>query len=255
MKIMDTQVRKSKLEQVCNVIATAKWMDLIGVAIVIAVSVSAGYATETLGQVAKWAFSLGLAWIPFGLISIGNTVLSIMSTRLTGRMKYAGNVIGIINVVLSGAIDYILGNKAAIISYPVTFIIYIAALIVWKKYEDAGNANIAAKPLTGKKKTIIMTAIFAFSFVFSFFINYLGFKEFNLLFWLTWLVFALSLTANILNAMKLSLQNNYWLVYNVVQLLKSVVMLNWANTGKYIYYIISMIAAYVYWRERTPETN
>lgn len=136
-----------------------------------------------------------------------------------------------------------------------TFIIYIAALIVWKKYEDANKANIAAKPLTGKKKTIIMTAIFAFSFVSSFVINYLGFKEFNLLFWLTWLVFALSLTANILNAMKLSLQNNYWLVYNVVQLLKSVVMLNFANAGKYIYYIISMIAAYVYWRERTPKTN
>lgn len=100
-----------------------------------------------------------------------------------------------------------------------------------------------------------MTAIFAFSFVSSFVINYLGFKEFNLLFWLTWLVFALSLTANILNAMKLSLQNNYWLVYNVVQLLKSVVMLNFANAGKYIYYIISMIAAYVYWRERTPESK
>ena len=252
---MDVQIKKSKLQQVCNVIATAKWMDLIGVAIVIAVSVSAGYATETLGQVAKWAVSLGLAWVPFGLISIGNTVLSIMSTRLTGRMKYAGNVVGIINVVLSGAIDYILGNKAAIISYPVTFIIYIAALIVWKQYEDAGNANVAAKPLTGKKKTIIMTAIFAFSFVFSFFINYLGFKQFNLLFWLTWLVFALSLMANILNAMKLSLQNSYWLVYNVVQLLKSVVMLNFANVGKYLYYIISMLAAYVYWKERTPETN
>ena len=55
---MNAQVRKSKLEQVCNVIATAKWMDLIGVTIVIAVAVSAGYATETLGQVAKWAFSL-----------------------------------------------------------------------------------------------------------------------------------------------------------------------------------------------------
>ena len=67
---MNVQIKKSKLQQVCNVIATAKWMDLIGVAIVIAVAVSAGYATETLGQVAKWAFSLGLAWVPFGLISI-----------------------------------------------------------------------------------------------------------------------------------------------------------------------------------------
>ena len=135
-----------KWQKLCETIATAKWMDFIGVLIVAAVAVSAGYATETLGDVAKWAAAIGLAWLPFGLISIGNTVLSIMSTRLTGRMKYSGNVIGIINVVLSGAIDYILGNKAAIISYPVTFIIYLVALYVWKKYADAHKANLAAKP-------------------------------------------------------------------------------------------------------------
>lgn len=82
-----------KWQKLCETIATAKWMDFIGVLIVVAVAVSAGYATETLGDVAKWAAAIGLAWLPFGLISIGNTVLSIMSTRLTGRMKYSGNVI------------------------------------------------------------------------------------------------------------------------------------------------------------------
>ena len=40
-----------------------------------------------------------------------------MSTRLTGRLSNVGNVLGIINTALSGAIDYILGNKAAIITY------------------------------------------------------------------------------------------------------------------------------------------
>lgn len=249
------QKNESKWQRLCETIATAKWMDLIGVAIVVAVAVSAGYATETLGDVAKWAVDIGLAWLPFGLISIGNTVLSIMSTRLTGRMKYAGNVVGIINVILSGAIDYILGNKAAIISYPVTFVIYLVALYIWKKFQDNGKADQAAEPLSGKRKLMVMSAIFVFSFAFSFWINYIGFKNFSLLFWLTWVVFALSLTANILNAMKLSLQNNYWIVYDVVQLLKAVVMLNWANVGKYIYYIISMIASYFYWNERNPKEN
>ena len=118
-KMLTLNLKKNtKWQKLCETIATAKWMDIIGVLIVVAVAVSAGYATETLGDVAKWATAIGLAWLPFGLISIGNTVLSIMSTRLTGRMKYSGNVVGIINVVLSGAIDYILGNKAAIISYP-----------------------------------------------------------------------------------------------------------------------------------------
>lgn len=247
--------KNDKFQKICETIATAKWMDLIGVAIVVAVAVSAGYATETLGDVAKWAAAIGLAWLPFGLISIGNTVLSIMSTRLTGRMKYAGNVIGIINVVLSGAIDYILGNKAAIISYPVTFIIYVFALYVWKKYADQHKSDLAAKPLEGKKKMLVMTGIFAFSFVFSYWINWIGFEQFNLLFFLTWIVFALSLVSNILNAMKLSLQNNYWILYDVVQLVKAFVMGNFANVGKYIYYIISMIASLFYWNARNPKED
>lgn len=247
--------KNEKFQKVCETIATAKWMDIIGVLIVAGVAISAGYATETLGDVAKWASTIGLAWLPFGLISIGNTVLSIMSTRLTGRMKYAGNVIGIINVVLSGAIDYILGNKAAIFSYPITFIIYVAALYVWKKYADEHKADLAAKPLEGKKKMLVMTAIFIFSFAFSYWINWMGFGQFNLLFFLTWIVFALSLVSNILNAMKLSLQNNYWIIYNIVQFVKAVVMGNWANVGKYIYYIISMIASLFYWNARNPQEN
>lgn len=247
--------KNEKFQKVCETIVIAKWMDIIGVLIVAGVAISAGYATETLGDVAKWASTVGLAWLPFGLISIGNTVLSIMSTRLTGRMKYAGNVVGIINVVLSGAIDYILGNKAAIISYPVTFIIYVVALYVWKKYADEHKADLAAKPLEGKKKMLVMTAIFIFSFAFSYWINWMGFGQFNLLFFLTWIVFALSLVSNILNAMKLSLQNNYWIIYNIVQLVKAVVMGNWANVGKYIYYIISMIASLFYWNARNPQEN
>lgn len=247
--------KNEKFQKVCETIATAKWMDIIGVLIVAGVAISAGYATETLGDVAKWASTIGLAWLPFGLISIGNTVLSIMSTRLTGRMKYAGNVVGIINVVLSGAIDYILGNKAAIISYPVTFIIYVVALYVWKKYADEHKADLAAKPLEGKRKMLVMTTIFVFSFAFSYWINWMGFGQFNLLFFLTWIVFALSLVSNILNAMKLSLQNNYWIIYDTVQLVKAVVMGNWANVGKYIYYIISMIASLFYWNARNPQEN
>lgn len=243
-------LNNKKIQKLCETLATAKWMDLIGVLIVVIIAISAGYATETLGQVAKWAYKINLAWLPFGLISIGNTILSIMSTRLTGRMKMAGNILGLINTVLSGAIDYILGNKAAIISYPVTFIIYIAAIYVWDQYAKMHKKDLAAKPLTGMKKIITMSIIFTFSFVFSFFINYIGFRTINLLFILTWIVFALSLIANILNAMKLSLQNNYWIIYDIIQLIKAAVMGNFANVGKYIYYVISMLASYVYWNQR-----
>ena len=39
-----------------------------------------------------------------------------LSTRFTGKLSKWGNYFGIVNTILSGAIDYILGNKAAIIT-------------------------------------------------------------------------------------------------------------------------------------------
>ena len=55
--------------------------------------------------------------------------------------------------------------------------------------------------------------------------------------------------------MKLSLQNSYWILYDIIQLVKAAVMGNFANVGKYIYYIISMIASWFYWNERNPQEN
>lgn len=243
-----------KWQKIYETIATAKWMDLIGVLIVILVAISAGYATETLKQV-KPEWGAWTALVPFGIISIGNTVLSIMSTRLTGRMKYSGNIVGIINVFFSGTIDYLLGNSAAPLSYTVTFVIYIIALYVWNKYAKQGKANEAAKPLTGKKRTIVISLIFAFAFPFSFWINWIGFKQFNVLFVTTWIVFALSLIANILNAMKLSMQNGFWIAYDVAKLTNSIKLGNWANFGKYVYYIISITASLFYWNARNPKKD
>lgn len=54
-----------------------------------------------------------------------------LSTRFTGKLSKWGNYFGIVNTILSGAIDYILGNKAAIITYPVTFLIYTFAIKKW----------------------------------------------------------------------------------------------------------------------------
>lgn len=75
-------------------------------------------------QLSAYVDAWWAVYVPLGLISVINVGFSMVSTRLTGRISNLGNVFGIINVALSGAIDYILGNKAAIITYPVTFVIY-----------------------------------------------------------------------------------------------------------------------------------
>lgn len=152
-----------------NKIAKSKWFDAFGVALVIVISISAGYLTENLNDVIHWGHWTVL--VPFGLISIINAGLSIMSTRLTGRLMNSGNVIGIINTILSGTIDYLLGNKAAILTYPITFIVYAVAIKHWQNTEKYK----ASKPLTGLRGIIVIISIFVGTFGFSFLTNYVGY--------------------------------------------------------------------------------
>ena len=225
-----------------NKIAKSKWFDLFGVLLVVAISISAGYLTENLDDVTHWGH--WAMFVPFGLISIINAGLSIMSTRLTGRLLNSGNVIGIINTILSGTIDYLLGNKAAILTYPITFIVYVVAIKHWQNTEKYK----ASKPLTGIKGILTIAGIFIATMIFSFATNYVGYQgSINSLFWLTTSIFGLSLGANILNAIKLSMQWPFWLVYNFIQLAKSLVQGNFANVGKYIYYIIAAVASLHLW--------
>lgn len=225
-----------------NKIAKSKWFDLFGVLIVVAISISAGYLTENLDDVTHWGH--WAMFVPFGLISIINAALSIMSTRLTGRLLNSGNIIGIINTILSGTIDYLLGNQAAILTYPITFIVYVVAIKHWQNTEKYK----ASKPLTGIKGILTIAGIFIATMIFSFATNYVGYQgSINSLFWLTTSIFGLSLGANILNAMKLSMQWPFWLVYNFIQLAKSLVQGNFANVGKYIYYIIAAVASLHLW--------
>lgn len=93
---------------------------------VLTIAISAGYHTKWLNQLVDWGD--WTVFVPFGWISVGNVAISMMSTRFTGKLSKLGNYLGIINAVLSGLIDYILGNKAAIITYPVTFLIYLGAI-------------------------------------------------------------------------------------------------------------------------------
>nr|WP_224756952.1 hypothetical protein [Streptococcus pneumoniae] len=56
------------------------------------------------------------------MISVTNVGISMLSTRFTGKLSKCENYFGIVNTILSGAIDYILGNKAAIIISIIAFL-------------------------------------------------------------------------------------------------------------------------------------
>lgn len=227
--------------------ATSIYFDILGVALVMCVAISFGYLNTRLDKYVDWG--TWTAYVPFGIISVVNVGISMLSTRFTGKLNAVGNVFGIVNAVITGVIDYILGNKAAIITYPATFIIYSIAIYKWQKSES-GKAN----SLSTQRIRIIIPILIAVSFAFSIIANYIGFSgQITILSVTTTLTFALSLVANCLNAFKVTTQWHFWLVYNFIQIVKAVTQGNFANVGKYIFYVINCVGATFVWSDSTKE--
>ena len=230
-----------------KIFATSKWFDLFGVTLVVGIAIASGYLNSRLDKFVDWGPWTAL--VPFGLISVTNVGISMLSTRFTGKLSKWGNYFGIVNTILSGTIDYILGNKAAIITYPVTFLIYTFAIKKWEASQEGRPNQMSQKQV---KLTAIIISIIAF--LFAFVTNYIGYGgKMNLLAYVTTIAFALSLIANALNALKLTTQWGFWLIYNFVQLTKAGIQGNFANIGKYIFYILNAIGALFVWNDEEVE--
>ena len=228
----------------------SQYFDLVGVALVVGIAIYSGYLGTRLDKYVNWG---DLQWIatiiPLGLISAVNVGLSMMSTRLTGRVDKKGNLYGIVNVVLSGSIDYVLGNKAAIITYPITFLIYAYAIKEWNKSQE-GKPNEMNESMKWKYLMRFSVA----SVIISVGSNWIGYRgNMSTLAWVTTAAFALSLIANFYNMLKLTAQYQFWLVYNFVQLVKAFVQGNYANVGKYVFYIVNSIGALILWNDEEKE--
>ncbi|KER08373.1 nicotinamide mononucleotide transporter family protein [Streptococcus mitis] len=210
---------------------------------VVGIAIASGYLNSRLDKFVDWGPWTAL--VPFGLISVTNVGISMLSTRFTGKLSKWGNYFGIVNTILSGAIDYILGNKAAIITYPVTFLIYTFAIKKWEASQEGRPNQMSQKQL--KLAAIIISII---AFLFAFVTNFIGYGgKMNLLAYVTTIAFALSLIANAFNALKLTTQWGFWLIYNFVQLTKAGIQGNFANIGKYIFYILNAIGALFVWND------
>ncbi|CVK76892.1 nicotinamide mononucleotide transporter [Streptococcus pneumoniae] len=210
---------------------------------IVGIAIASGYLNSHLDKFVDWGSWTAL--VPFGLISVTNVGISMLSTRFTGKLSKWGNYFGIVNTILSGAIDYILGNKAAIITYPVTFLIYTFAIKKWEASQEGRPNQMSQKQV--KLAAIIISII---AFLFAFVTNYIGYGgKMNLLAYVTTIAFALSLIANALNALKLTTQWGFWLIYNFVQLTKAGIQGNFANIGKYIFYILNAIGALFVWND------
>jgi len=211
-----------------KIFATSKWFDLFGVALVVGIAIASGYLNSRLDKFVDWGPWTAL--VPFGLISVTNVGISMLSTRFTGKLSKWGNYFGIINTILS---------------YPVTFLIYTFAIKKWEVSQEGRPNQMSQKQL--KLAAIIISII---AFLFAFVTNYIGYGgKMNLLAYVTTIAFALSLIANAFNALKLTTQWGFWLIYNFVQLTKAGIQGNFANIGKYIFYILNAIGALFVWND------
>ena len=87
------------MKQKLKIFATSKWFDLLGVVLVISIAIASGYLATRLDKFVDWGPWTAL--VPFGLISVINVGISMLSTRFTGKLSKIGNYLGIINAVLS----------------------------------------------------------------------------------------------------------------------------------------------------------
>ena len=221
-------------------LVNSPYLDLIGVTIVVAGSLSLHYHLDRVTH------TLSL----LGCVSILSTSMSLMSTRLVSRQKNLGKVIGVFTALSSAVIDFLLANLLASLkwqrgvkvrSYDTLYWIILmasmllGALLTWLGARLASTDtfnNIVAwcglqpsGPITMSTSLFVTTSLITgFAFV-SNTANILKYEE-------TWLT---------------------WMCYNLTRLFQSLLTLNIANAIKYIFYIFNAVITFIDWRlSRAP---
>ncbi len=178
---------------------------------------------------------------PLGYYAMCAAVLSVLSGRFTAKQNNFGNILGIVIAVTSGVLDYLFGNHSAVITYPITFAAASFATYKW-------STGIKIRQIDRQYYLILGSALLlAFGLVhlgFYLFGGKPGFVFRNSVA----LIFGLSLAGNVSNAFKYQETWFNWMAYNVLQLIKNTLQLNFANVIKYIFYMVSAVITYFDWK-------
>lgn len=228
-----------KSTQTIKAITNSQYLDVIGLVIVLVGSVVLGYHKTEI----PIHFNNSVFNFPLGIFSILNVGFSMISTRLVTKKNNFGNLIGTINTALSGTIDFLLGNAAAILTYPISFVGNYIAYRFWKKKKFLNSID-----------AIFYRNLF-FGMVLSLILNYIGFIYFSdkPIDWQ--LFFAIAIPAGIsfggtFNNSRMYPDNWFmWQLYNLSKIVQSVLILNIANTIKYIFYFFNAIIGYITWND------
>ena len=220
-------------------LTNSTYLDIIGLIIVISASIALGYYKTTY----QFTFNNKSYIFFLGYVSILNTSFSMIGNRLVTKKNNFGNFITTCNTFLSGSIDYLLGNAGAILTYPVSFIGNYLVFKTWKK------SMILRKIDTIFYRNIVL------GFLLSFLLNYLAFRYLSSK-EIDWkLFFAISIPAGLtfggtFNTARMYPDNWFlWQFYNFTKIVQNILLLNIANTAKYIFYFFNAIIGYITWKD------
>lgn len=220
-------------------ITNSTYLDFIGLAIVLAASLTLGYHNTKIDftfQGTKYVFFLGY-------VSIVNTGFSMIGNRLVTKKNNFGNLITTCNTFLSGSIDYLLGNAGAILTYPVSFIGNYLVFKAWKKSQILRSIDF------------IFYRNILLGFFFSILLNYIAFKYIAQT-PIDWkLFFAIAIPAGItfggtFNTARMYPDNWFlWQFYNLTKIIQNILLMNVANVAKYAFYFFNAIMGYITWND------
>lgn len=220
-------------------ITNSTYLDIIGLIIVISASIVLEYHKTVFNftfQKTNYVFYLGY-------LSILNTSFSMMGNRLVTKKNNFGNFITTCNTFLSGSIDYLLGNLGAILTYPVSFIGNLLVFKAWKKSKVLRSIDF------------IFYRNIALGFFLSFVLNFIAFKYLSdkTIDWK--LFFAVTIPAGLtfggtFNTARMYPDNWFmWQLYNFTKAIQNLMLMNIANTAKYVFYFFNAILGYITWND------
>jgi general stress protein CsbA len=220
-------------------ITNSQYLDIIGLVIVLFGSIYLGYHKT----IVTFHFNSTNYKFPLGIFSIINVGFSMISTRLVTKKNNIGNFIGTLNTGLSGIIDYLLGNIAAILTYPISFFVNYFAFRIWKE-----------KRILNSIDGIFYRNLF-FGMALSLVLNYIGFKYLSDK-PIDWgLFFAIAVPAGISFGGTFNNSRMYpdnwimWQTYNLSKIVQSVMIMNIANVIKYLFYLINAMLGFITWKD------
>lgn len=208
-------------------------MDFVGVALVIGVSIVLGFHKTVVNG------------LPIGIFSTVGAGVSMMATRLVTKRNNIGNLIGLTTAVNSAFVDYYLGNEAAILTYPISFLGAGASYLFWKKRSNR----------IPRKIDYIYFVNIGVAFILAITLNYIGFTDFlqgslegkMSRFTVTAIITGITYSG-ILNTPRMYADTwASWQVYNVLKLYQNILFGNVAYVAKYIFYLLNASLAWFVW--------